>query len=315
MSSLALTAVIALSVSVSFAQTARATPLHTPSTSGSSVDEAGVTDPPDADAAGGGSAKGTVPSVAASDPRAAGPEISFILPRPFPFVMNPEIEPGKRFVIEVVPITFGVAMQDRLRALLHAEMTKYPSGTLGAVQLILIGSQVRFNTRSVGGIHFLGMVFIAVGDGEATEEGDAHFTRAFHHETAHALFQFHQSRFDAARFRAALPDGFAYADEQPGAQPPAEVAFDPRQDQPSLDLLRDGFLVPWAKDRMEEDFASYAEVLMRDPRLLLDTFAPDSRVGRKARVVRDFYIAIDPRFAAFFEKGPAPHATPQAPER
>jgi hypothetical protein len=51
---------------------------------------------------------------------------------------------------------------------------------------------------------------------------------------------------------------------------------------------------------MEQDFNSYAEVLLQRPGLLLETFAPESRVGRKAQVVRDFYVAIDRRFEGLF---------------
>lgn len=244
-----------------------------------------------------------VPTTAPTPP-AAGPEIKFLLPRPVPFKMDFSPLPEEPSIVELAPVTFGEATQTRLRELLRTEMVKYPPGTLGALSAITVGSTLKYNGRPAGGFQFVGLVFIAAGEADTGAATDAHVVRAFHHEASHALMDAHGAAFDAARFRAALPERFKYRDELPGVVGAAvakEAPPGPCEDSPSLDLLAEGFLVPWAKDSLHEDFSSYAEVLLRKPGLLLDLFAPDTRIGRKARVVRDFYVTLDPRFAQVFE--------------
>lgn len=240
-----------------------------------------------------------------AQPEVGGLKIEFVGPRPPGFPFRMDFSPGPPETpasIELSPLKFDEAGRSRLQRLLHVEMAKYPSGVLGFVSQVYVGGTLTYNSDAVGGFHFLGMVFIAAGEHDAGASTDAHVARAFHHEVAHALMDAHRATFDGARFRAALPAGFNYDEERPADPPPALTAGSrPGDDSPSLDLLDEGFLVPWGKRSMDEDFASYAEVLVRKPELLLATFAPESRVGRKARVVRDFYIAIDPRFEAVFE--------------
>jgi len=237
----------------------------------------------------------------------AKPSILFVDPRPreFPFRMELTAPPDEPAVLELAPFALGEAVQVRLRSVLQAELVRYPSDVLEFVSQIFIGSKVSMNGAGVGGLHFVGLVFIAAGEQDAGERTDAHVARAFHHEVSHVLMDAHRAKFDATRFRAALPPDFAYDDERPVGErgvngPEPWITTGTVDDSPSLDLLDKGFLVPWAMSRLDEDFSSYAEVLMRKPELLLETFAPESRVGRKARVVRDFYIAIDPRFEAYF---------------
>ncbi len=241
--------------------------------------------------------------VVVEQPEGAAPRIEFVGPRPpeLPFRMDFSSPTEPPAVIELSLVKFGEATQARLRRLLQVEMAKYPTGVLGSVSSIYVGGTLTYNRQAVGGFQFVGLVFIAAGECDAGGGGggaatDAPVARAFHHEVSHALMDAHRATFDAARFRAALPPGFAYADDRPGAV--EEGPLGAGGDSPSLDLLDEGFLVPWARRSVDEDFSSYAEILMRKPGLLLDTFAPESRVGRKARVVRDFYVAIDPRFAS-----------------
>lgn len=240
-----------------------------------------------------------------------GSKVEFVGPRPPDLPFRMDLSPGPPeppAAIELSSVTFDEAAQNRLRRLLCVEMAKYPSDVLESVSQVYVGGTLTYNGEAVGGFHFLGMVFIAAGEQDAGAWTDAHVARAFHHEVSHALMDAHRAKFDAARFREALPAGFVYTEERPvgvGGSPVIEEGPHPGpgpgEDSPSLDLLHEGFLVPWAKRGMDEDFASYAEVLLRRPELLLVTFAPESRVGRKARVVRDFYVAIDPRFEAVLE--------------
>lgn len=185
-----------------------------------------------------------------------------------------------------------------MRQILVAELSRYPSGLRGMPDSIMIGGTLSHSGRSVGAAHFVGMVFIAVGEGDAGPETDAHFVRALHHEISHSLFDSRRNKFDAKRFRELLPKAFAYVTDHNPAAAPEHYA--PGGDSPTLELLSEGFLVPWAKHSISEDFSSYSEVLLQRPDYLLDLFAADSVVGRKARVVRDFYIAIDPRLASMF---------------
>lgn len=237
-------------------------------------------------------------------PEAEKPKISFVGPRPpeFPFKMELTDPPYPPAVLEITTFAPGEAVQDRLRRLLRAEIARYPSGTLDVASGVIIGSTLTFNGRSAGGAYMMGgLVFIAAGEQDASAATDAHVVRAFHHEVSSLLLLDLRwgPKFDEARFRAALPDGFTYRDDRPRTAP--DAPFGPADDSPSLELIDEGFLIPWAKWNMEQDFNSYAEVLMSKPGLLLRTFAPESRVGRKARVVRDFYMAIDPRFEAMLK--------------
>lgn len=238
--------------------------------------------------------------IGAEQPEGETPIVKFLGPRPpqFPFRMEFTEPPDPPDVIELSPVAPGEAIKDRLRHVLRAEFARYPSGTLGVVDDILVGGTLTHNGRSVGASYFLGLVFIATGEQDAGAQTDAHVVRAFHHEASSVLLHQHRTKFDEARFRAALPAGFVYRDDRPGANKEAPLA--PDEDTVSLDLLNDGFLIPWAKRNLEQDFNSYAEVLLQRPGLLLELFAPESRIGKKARVVRDFYIAIDKRFETMF---------------
>lgn len=235
-----------------------------------------------------------------AQPEDETPTLWFLGPRPpeFPFRMEFTEPPDPPAVLELSPFAPGMPVQDRLRRVLRDEISRYPAGTLGVVDTVIIGSTLAHNGRSVGASYMMGLVFIAAGEQDAGAATDAHVVRAFHHEVSSLLLHGHRAKFNEAEFRAALPEGFVYRDDRPGADP--EAPLDPEEDTPSLELLHEGFLLPWATRNMEQDFNSYAEVLLQRPGLLLETFAPESRVGRKAQVVRDFYVAIDRRFEGLF---------------
>lgn len=198
---------------------------------------------------------------------------------------------------------------DRLRPLLEAQLDRYPPGVLKAPDgsKTILGSVLVFRTLSVNGspvagTYYPGLVFLAAEAFPiAGAEQDAYLARALHHEVSSLLLLTFRRAFDEARFRAALPPGFVYADEAAGADP-AQV-FAATNSIRSIQHLADGFLATYADRNIEQDLNSYAELLLWKPELLLRTFAPDSRVGQKARIVRDFYIAIDPRFEALLTPG------------
>lgn len=231
---------------------------------------------------------------------AQGPAVTFIEPRPIGFKMDFSRTPEEPAVIELSSIKFGRVSQSRLQRLVDTVLAKYPPDTIGCVSQIFIGGTLTYNGRSVGGFQFLGIIFIATGDKDAGAPTDEFVTRALHHEISHSLLDANWTRFDAGRFQANLPPGFAYNNENTGVV--LEKYGSANEDVMSLELLRSGFLVEWAKRNQNEDFASYAEVLLARPGVLFELFKPDSRVGRKARIVREFYLSIDPRFEQMFER-------------
>lgn len=250
-----------------------------------------------------------------SKPEAAEPALSltFLGPRPasFPFRMDWTVKPGRPVVFELSPFTLGSAAEDRLRKRLQSEVARYPAGTVTSVlDEVIIGDKLTLNGLSVGGTCQFGVVLIAAGEIDNESKIDTHVVRAFHHELSSVLLNSHSHKFDEARFRSALPAGFVYRDDRPDDD--RTQRSDSQEFTATLELLEAGFLFPWAMDNVVQDFNSYAEVLMCRPELLLETFAPESRIGRKARVVRDFYLSIDPRFEEMFRKSGPESPDPSA---
>ena len=199
--------------------------------------------------------------------------------------------------------------RERIRHIIEVELARYPAGTLeGVLRHVLVVGTLSQTGRKGGGAYFLGMVFIAVGNQDDGRRTDQHVVQILHHEISSLLLERHPGRFDRNRFRAALPPGFVYEYEREGVEtiPPWRRG----EDEASLGFLEVGFLKPWAMRDLEQDFNSYAaELFVRPPRLLR-LFAADSLVVRKATVVRDFYLAIDPRFEAVFKGEGSPYLYP-----
>lgn len=236
-------------------------------------------------------------------------EIIKFIPRGFapmgqiPFTMDATLSPDHPAVIGGTPLP--ESEHERVRALLQREIDRYPPGVLtgtgsNVLGMVMVGDKITINRESVSGAYMAGgLVFISVGAApKPAPEREVYIARTFHHELSSAFRDYYAQKFDEKRFRDALPPGFVYDDEKPGA--------DPRVDPMGVNAVgniqdvADGFLTQYAKTTLGQDFNSYAEVLLWKPELLLETFAPDSRAGRKARVVRDFYIAIDRRFEDYF---------------
>lgn len=230
------------------------------------------------------------------------PPIEFIRQGLVPFTMDVSIDPEFPVVISGTPLPEPA--HDHVRAVLRRELERYPKGVLSKPDATVLSSVFVFealtiNGRSVSGAYIIGIVFISAGafDGPGLQD-DASIARTLHHELSSLFRLAFPRRFDEPRFRESLPPGFVYDDEKPGADTAA--IFQGVNAPTSLEALADGFIAQYATTNFGQDFNSYAEVLLWKPQLLLSTFAPDSRVGRKARTVRDFYIAIDNRFEALF---------------
>ncbi|MFN9929407.1 MAG: hypothetical protein ACK54T_01865 [bacterium] len=273
-------------------------------------------DPKSAQATGETSPPASEPEQAPSPP--AGPTgvppagdtqiIEFVKRGLIPFKMDATLSADYPAVIRVTPLP--ESLHEHIRAVLQREIDRYPPGVLTGpgshvLDMVMVGDKITINRESVSGAYMAGgLVFISVGAApKPGHEQDAYIARTLHHELSSAfkessLFKGSSQRFDEKRFRDALPPGFVYDDEKPGANP--TVAMRGVNAVGNIQDVADGFLTQYPKTTLGQDFNSYAEVLLWKPELLLETFAPDSRVGRKARVVRDFYIAIDKRFEDYF---------------
>ena len=245
-----------------------------------------------------------------STPVGGLPEISFYASAPIPLRMELPASGGGYAHLELTPAPVDPELERRIRSIVQSELGRYPTGTLDCLDAVMIGGELTVAVNAAKGAYLLGIVFLTVGDADLGWATDDRVVSTLHHEISSVLLHAHRSRLDEARYRAALPAGFRYAEDQDSRvwlQPLRGWEFDV-----SLGYLESGFLEPWAMRGLEQDFNSYAEELFVRPPRLLRMFAPESLVGRKARVVRDFYLAIDPRFAEVFEGEGSPILFPQA---
>jgi len=191
------------------------------------------------------------------------------------------------------------------RVVIERELERYPTGLIASNELsaravvssVFVYRDLTVNGLQAGGTYIPpGLVYLAIGTrasrGPIWEE---FIIRALHHEISSQLLFRYRSLFDEESFRGLLPDGFVYEDERPGADT-SDIQYDVNRVE-SLQDLSDGFLTEFASRNMEQDFNTYAEVLMWRPELL-DQFDAQSRVARKAAIVREFYISIDGDFEA-----------------
>lgn len=190
------------------------------------------------------------------------------------------------------------------RAVVRRELDRYPPGSITSTTVgntvlsaVFVYRELTVNGGPASGTYVVpGLVYLAAGTREGLGEAkwEEFIVRALHHEISSQLLFRYRMDFDETVFRSHLPEGFVYEDDLPGAD-----TFDIHKDinaVESLQDLADGFLTDYASRNLEQDFNSYAEILLWRPELL-DQFAPDSRVAKKAAVVREFYLAIDERFA------------------
>jgi len=242
-------------------------------------------------------------------------KVSF--PRTFHLALNVE-EPKKGIITWWKAVPRGEI--PRIREALAAVFDRYPPGVIERyVNYIYVVSEGEHllptgEKYQYGGCIILGGMIILT---TLPRTGDltADLTTVFDHEFSSALFQNYKLRehLDEAAFVGANPEGFVYDMDRPGVDPDWTMkrTFTYGQTRPSLEEMADGFFTTRARLSLEEDFNYYAQYLMWRPRAMLGLFDEDSAVGRKLRVVRDFYLAVDPRFAEHFDKQDVPE-TPQA---
>lgn len=238
------------------------------------------------------------------------PDIKFYSSAPIPLRMQLPVSGEGDVLFELTSAPVDPKLEQRVRSIVESELRRYPTGTLDCLDAVMIGGELTVAVNAAKGAYLLGIVFLTVGDADLGWATDERVVSTLHHEISSVLLHAHRTRLDESRFRAALPADFRYAEQQDSRvwlRPIRGWEFDV-----SLGYLEAGFLKPWAMRSLEQDFNSYAEELFVRPPRLLRMFAPESLVGRKARVVRDFYIAIDPRFAELFEGEGSPILFPQA---
>ncbi|MCC6230929.1 MAG: hypothetical protein IT432_17090 [Phycisphaerales bacterium] len=196
---------------------------------------------------------------------------------------------------------------DHIKGVVEKALSMYPPGFLASqLRGVIVENTIAYDSQSCNGTYIFDLVFIAAGAyPENGKRQDDYTTRAVHHEISSVLLNKHRGLFDEARFRSANPPGFVYADE--GGP---KLGSSPVNTSPEMPEMKYGFLANYARQNLEQDFNSFAEVMLWEPGILLEPELSEMPIGRKARAVRDFYVAIDTRFASIFD--PPPRA-PEAP--
>lgn len=197
--------------------------------------------------------------------------------------------------------------RDAVARIVRRELERYPRDTIVSaeagrtvVSAVYIYRDLNVNGGPAGGTYVPpGLVYLSAGTAETRGDiWEEFLVRALHHEVSSQLLFRHRTLFDEQAFRDVLPEGFVYEDERPNAD-----SFDIHKDKPgveSLQDLADGFLTDYASRNIEQDFNTYAEILLWRPELL-DQFAADSRVARKAAIVRQFYLKVSEDFRPLVE--------------
>jgi hypothetical protein len=196
---------------------------------------------------------------------------------------------------------------EHARQVVEKAISLYPPGFLAPrLHGVVVQKTIECDGQPYAGTYMFGLVLVATDAyPQAGQRQDDYLTRAVHHEISSVLLHAHRDLFDESRFRAANPPGFVYTDEGGPS-----VGSSPVNTSPDRGEMKYGFLALYARQNLEQDFNSYAEVMLWEPGMLLEPQLAEMPIGRKARAVRDFYVAIDKRFAAIFD---APVAAPEKP--
>jgi len=168
------------------------------------------------------------------------------------------------------------------RKALQAALRKYPASFISRVlNTVYVGSELRRTDvgekENWGGLYrYQDKTIFLKFTGDALQ-----FEGVFHHELAHGIYCAFQTCFDEDAWLAANPPGFQYT---------GVIDAGP----PTLELLQQGFVRPYARFSLHEDIACLAENLIGD----IDDFSKGmgrfGRIDRKARVLVALYKAVDP---------------------
>ncbi len=196
-----------------------------------------------------------------------------------------------------------IALHDfpRAKKLLAQALAQYPPGVVPRYlgHVFLLKQLVTRENHPIGGMSSLNCVYVA---SEWTAVPDEYLLRMIHHEIAHAFYRT-TGIFRTPEWKQCNPKGFVY-DQNP---------YQPRDRTVSPDLLRQGFLRPYAQASPAEDFAVFSEQAFGHPLELMRNVRSYPRLRAKFRLWLDAYHRIDPRFSEAFFLSSSPKATSMTP--
>lgn len=191
------------------------------------------------------------------------------------------------------PVKGRVALYALSRA-----MEVYPEALLrdAAPEVYIVG-ELRLGGYRVGGAALPGLVFLA-SDYLLRDAGMGYLRRAFHHEFSSVLIA--KYPFPKTAWRAQLPSDFAF----PISEESQLEATARRADAEDMNRYREaGFVSDYGASSLENDINTYAELLFEAPGELANLARSFPRIAAKAALIQDYYIGLNPDFAARFAGG------------
>lgn len=178
---------------------------------------------------------------------------------------------------------------------LRTAVEVYPRNVLSTyAPRVLIAGRIEILDYRVGGTVQPGWVLLAT-DYLGLGAGPAALARVFHHEVSSLLIA--NRPFPDAAWRATLPPGFSYPEDDTERLKATQVyAADVSS------FFADGFVSDYGSSSLENDINTYAELLLSDPEKLAALSAEYPAIAKKALIIRNYYEALHPDFAARFSE-------------
>lgn len=202
--------------------------------------------------------------------------------------------------------------EDAERIILRA-IDKYPVAVRGQfLSGVSIVGSLRFYNVRYGGTYMANGKRIILVYRDTFDE--IKFEQRFHHEFSSILLKQNESIFEKGRWSTANPKGFTYRaagviEEANGDRSEATRVLAAEQKKTGgsgsnllyLDsaLMEDGFLTPYNRVSIEQDFNETAAHLFTNPDLW-NYCAKFPRIDQKVDVIIDFYRAVDPTMDRLF---------------
>lgn len=211
-----------------------------------------------------------------------GVEVHYLYARSRYFPMGLRVRSGKAAQLPIDEL-------ERVLPFVRAFLSSYPAHLIREnLSDIYLASQLSFSGRDYGGTYIRSSIYVSSAS-DKYQYDDLFVLGALHHEFSSILMYRYDFPFEA--WQAVNKDRFVYP----------ENALDmlESKDGNEIDeaLLEGGFLRRYATSDMENDINVMAEWLFTKPDELRALGARFDRIGRKARIAKDFYRSIDPRIA------------------
>ncbi|MET1255923.1 hypothetical protein [Aliikangiella maris] len=171
--------------------------------------------------------------------------------------------------------------------LIEKEINLYATKPIKQVlKNIYLADKLSFYQVEYGGTAIGDSLYLTVG---SVEQGysDKYIAELFHHELS-SLF-FHYLAFDKSTWKNANPENFKYLESDKEVL--AQVAKGDVNHY-STQNYENGFLSEYGKTNLENDFNTYAEVLMTEPEKLEALAKRYSRINMKLVLVQNFYSLL-----------------------